>query len=289
MFSKLISVINIDLELQPETGLLVSSGSEPIDPTLPDISFARTVINCVEVPFIPGSSIKGPVRAFCESVLRSFASGNNANKYACDITDEKSCCSKESRDKEGKEKYKETCLACRTFGGTSISSVVRFSDFYPFENPLNITQEQLRRINNLMITRTGIKINRATGKVESTGPFEYESAFFPFYGRITLKNPEKWQVGLIFFALDQINEGLIKFGRSKSRGLGWVKANLKKVEVFSPNKKMVFRKNMDGIEETNLFSFSKPLIVLSPEQIDQLKQFCQKDFEGQLRGAVNYV
>lgn len=292
MYSKLISVFNFHVKLNPKTGLLVSAGSESIDPTLPDISFMRTNINGLNVPFIPGSSIKGPIRAFCESFLRGFAEKGNEDKYASDLlrnplNKEESNGNPAENKNNKQDLYRNSSLIYRTFGGTTMASVVRFSDFYPVEDPHKVNEETLKELERLIIPRTGISINRATGKVEEAALFEYESAFFPFYGTILLKNPEKWQIGLLFYAFDAVNTGLIRFGRSKSRGLGWVELKIQKVEYFNPTGKLTLRKGMSNIEELEWFTIPSGLCELTEEQIEILKTHTTKDFAKQLKEALN--
>lgn len=291
MFSKLHSVFIFDLKLVPQTGLLVSSSTGYVDPTLPDISFMRTRIGNFSVPYIPGSSVKGPIRAFCESVLRSFAQDSEKDRYACDIF--RNPCTgrvgksngKDQDEERPEEKYRAACLACRTFGGGYVASVVRASDFFPFEDVSKIDEKILKEIERLITVRTGIKIDRSTGKVEQRALFEYESAFFPFYGSIVLKNPERWQLGLLFYALESVNEGFVRFGRNKSRGLGWVKAELTKLTVFSPKKKIVFRKGFDGEEELDIV-LDGTTAILKEEQIERLKHESQRDFAEQLKEVL---
>ncbi|WP_448516528.1 RAMP superfamily CRISPR-associated protein [Pseudothermotoga sp.] len=292
MFSKLVCTLSFSLQLTPKTGLLVSAGGESIDPTLPDISFMRTNINGLNVPIIPGSSVKGPVRSFCESFLRGFADPQNKERYSCDLTNQP-CGSKKEKGKDSeKEKFKNVyrncCLACRTFGMTSMASVMRFSDFYPFKDPLEIDEKTLRELEKLIVPRTGIKINRSTGKVEGKALFEYESAFFPFYGTVVMKNPERWQVGLFFYALDAINSGLIRFGRSKSRGLGWVEAKVTKLDYFSLTGKLVFRKGASDFEEFDWFKITAGTCDIT-QHIETLKAHTQENFVDQLREAIEDV
>uniref|UniRef100_A0A832I8B5 CRISPR type III-associated protein domain-containing protein n=1 Tax=Pseudothermotoga hypogea TaxID=57487 RepID=A0A832I8B5_9THEM len=285
MFSRLVCAFSFSLQLTPKTGLLVSAGGESIDPTLPDISFMRTNINGLNVPIIPGSSVKGPVRSFCESFLRGFADPQNKERYSCDLTNQP-CGSKKGN--KSKHSYKDSCLACRTFGMTSMASVIRFSDFYPVKDPLEIDERTLRELEKLIVPRTGIKINRSTGKVEAGALFEYESAFFPFYGSVVMKNPERWQVGLFFYALDAINSGLIRFGRSKSRGLGWVEAKVTKLEYFSPTGKLVFRKDVSDFEEFDWFEIAAGTCDIT-QNIETLKAHTQENFAVQLREAIGDV
>ncbi len=301
MFRTLRSAFTFHLSLHPKTGVLISSGSVPFDPTLPDISFMRARVNGKSVPFIPGSSLKGPIRAYVESYLRSFAEDEKIkDHFACNITNPfENCAAKIRREMKNEqktfnveEKYEKSCLACRTFGNTLLASVVRFEDFFPFEDLKTIGVEDIEKINNQIVVRPGTGIDRAKGSVRNGALFFFESAFFPFYGRMLMKNPEKWQVGLIFKAFEAASKGIIRFGRNKSRGMGWMEVEVEKIEVFSPSNEIVFTKFEDGKfsglsvkpEEIGISSeFKDGLLVLEGEDIEKLKRLAVENLENEIR------
>lgn len=296
MFRTLRSTFTFHLSLYPKTGVLVSSGSIPFDPTLPDISFMRARINGKNVPFIPGSSLKGPIRMYSESFLRSL-SDENKDRYACNISG-RSCDKDINRKWSVEEKYERSCLACRIFGNTLLASVVRFEDLFPFRDITEIDEEKIREIENSIAVRPGVGIDRAKGSVKGGALFSYEAVTFPFYGRMMMKNPEKWQVGLIFKAFEAANMGIIRFGRNKSRGMGWMEVKVEKVEIFSPSSKIVFTKFENGKfsslsadpEEMGINDrFENGFIVLEGEDIEKLKGWTLENLENEIREAVGGV
>ena len=293
MFRSLRSAFSFYLTLRPKTGVLVSSGSEPFDPTLPDISFMRTRIKGKSVPFIPGSSLKGPIRMYSESFLRSLGSGSK-DRYACNISG-KSCDRDIDRSWSVEKKYKSSCLACRTFGNTVLASVVRFEDFFPFRDMSELTDERLSEIEGSITIRPGIKIDRSRGIVSGGALFSYEAITSPFYGKMLMKNPEKWQVGLIFKAFEAASMGIIRFGRNKSRGMGWMEVDVEKVEVFSPLNEIVFTKFEDGkfsslsVKPEKLGingTFENGLLVLEGEDIEKLKKWTLENLDDEIRKAA---
>ncbi len=71
--------------------------------------------------------------------------------------------------------------------------------------------------------RPGIQISRRNGTV-AHGPFEVETITAgEFYGEITLRNYQLWQVALLALVIRDINEGYQRVGAMKSRGLGRVR------------------------------------------------------------------
>jgi CRISPR-associated RAMP protein (TIGR02581 family) len=161
-----------------------------------------------EVVYIPGSSLRGVVRAHAERLLRT-----KDEKLAC-FVEAKSFCLRQKGLKEDKERadrlYRESCYACKLFGNTGVASRVQMSDLYPAVEPLSES-------------RFGVAIDRITGAV-AVGPFDLEVVTDArFEGRVVLRNFTIGQLGLLSAALLDIADGLVALGHSKSRGLGRVR------------------------------------------------------------------
>jgi CRISPR-associated protein Csm3 len=160
------------------------------------------------VVYIPGSSLRGVVRAHAERLLRTLD-----EKHACYVVEAKKFCLRQKGLKEDKESanhpYKESCYACKLFGNTEIASRVQMSDLHPAVDPLRES-------------RFGVAIDRITGAV-AVGPFDLEVVTDArFEGRIVLRNFTVGQLGLLGAALLDIADGLVALGHAKSRGLGRV-------------------------------------------------------------------
>jgi CRISPR-associated protein Csm3 len=238
MHGRLYNELSLEIAIMPQTPLLIKSGQKAsIDPALPDMQFVRTRRRMPngevsEVVYIPGSSLRGVVRAHAERLLRTL----NEN-YACLLGTEGYCLNPKKLGEEksantqraniivsqhavdpkklGEEKsanalYQKSCYACKLFGNTEIASRVQMSDLYPAEDPL------------LRETRFGVAIDRITGAV-AVSPFNLEVVTDArFEGRIVLRNFTVGQLGLLGAALLDIADGLVALGHAKSRGLGRV-------------------------------------------------------------------
>ncbi|NTV65863.1 MAG: hypothetical protein HGA65_20330, partial [Oscillochloris sp.] len=234
----------IALSLLPDGPILIKAGeSGGADPTLPDMEFVRTVGDQV---FIPGSSIKGVIRAQAERICRSLDSEEQqrrrqqarkemaAKELAADeprlpLADNPLGRSKEYRGlsdmeyssgdyieslretlKDRPERtaviYRRSSFVSQIFGHTSLAGRARFADAYGKDV--------------LLEERNGVAIDRIYGSV-AVGPFNYETAVQgSFPTRITFKNLTLAQLGLLGLALRDLADGRIGIGFGKSRGLG---------------------------------------------------------------------
>ncbi len=213
MHGRLYNQLELEIAIIPQTPLLIKSGQKAsIDPALPDMQFVRTRRRLSngevdEVVYIPGSSLRGVVRAHAERLLRTLD-----EKHACPVEAKKLCLRQKGlkEDKEPADRlYCESCYACKLFGNTGIASRVQMSDLYPAIEPLSES-------------RFGVAIDRITGAV-AVGPFDLEVVTDArFEGRIILRNFTVGQLGLLGATLLDIADGLVALGHAKSRGLGRV-------------------------------------------------------------------
>lgn len=222
-----INRARIDLRFSPATPLLVKTGdkgAQLLHPERPDLMCVRTDHRALgETVYVPGSSLKGVVRSAAERVLRSL------ELPCCDPMDHRSRChdaaSKEGdaiarKGREGVEHpmaavHRMLCLACRTFGSQAMASRVSFSDAYPTP----ATAERANRTE----TRNGVSIDRGTGGPARGKLFEMEVVVGgDFETSIHLANYELWQLGLVAVVLGDLDDGFIRLGSAKSRGLGRV-------------------------------------------------------------------
>lgn len=213
MHGRLYNQLELEIAIIPQTPLLIKSGQKAsIDPALPDMQFVRTRRRTPngdidEVVYIPGSSLRGVVRAHAERLLRTLD-----EKHACSVEAKKFCLRQKGlkEDKEPADRlYSESCYACKLFGNTGVASRVQMSDLYPSIAPLSES-------------RFGVAIDRITGAV-AVGPFDLEVVTDArFEGRIILRNFTVGQLGLLSASLLDIADGLVALGHAKSRGLGRV-------------------------------------------------------------------
>jgi len=181
-------------------------------------------------PFIPGSLIRGRVRAHLERLLKA------RGEPVCRPPTPQNMC---PHNQEVVQKLAATgepyCLACRIFGSAWRESGVVFSDFY------------LDGESQESSTRTGVGISRKLGTVQAERLFFTETApsGIRFIGKA-----EGWlsreEAGWLVAALKLVSH----LGGGKSRGLGEVRFTLADMERWDAEEgKWVKENPQDLIEE----------------------------------------
>ncbi len=250
MFKRLFNELTLVFDLSPqESPLLIKSGRESgADPTLLDMNFVRTTHpQTGEVTvYLPGSSLKGTLRSYCEKIARTVRAEENP-RWCCNPFDE-TFCGKQFDNGEWPStvRYARSCVVCRTFGHTHMGSHLALSDAYPQDTP---RLEQ----------RDGVAIDRITGAV-AAGPFNLEVVTQgTFRATLRLRNFQLWQVGLLAVALREMGQGRVPIGFGKSKGFGRVSVNYKELEVAYPGR-FTLRANGHnfGAELVDLVAFDFP-------------------------------
>jgi CRISPR-associated RAMP protein (TIGR02581 family) len=116
-FDRLISLIRVSGTLVNLAPLRVGTGREPPLGATVDNTFLRIRRDGEEIPYIPGSTIKGVLRNYFEQLARL--------KYP-ELHDPWDRDEIEKEAKEGR-----FCVVCGTFGSTKIASHIRVFDAYP--------------------------------------------------------------------------------------------------------------------------------------------------------------
>lgn len=206
MFAKMKNQFKLSLDLKVDSPLCIKSGDKGIDPSNVDDVCVKSYKNGEEVVFIPGSSIKGVIRTQCEKIINIIA----GDKKCCDILQDTNLCNKEEYDKKSAtEVYHSICPACKMFGNTKLGGRIKFNDAYPIDNNFKLGY------------RDGIGINRITGAAHKGAKYDYEvveDASFKVI--ITGDNYELYQLKLLLYALNDVNEGYVTFGSNGTRGNG---------------------------------------------------------------------
>lgn len=229
MHSRIYNEAAIQLSIVPIGPILIKA-SVSTDPTQPDMSFVRTFRDGRETVYLPGSSLKGVLRAHCERLARTVDSQRRRERHqgrplTCDPLNERSSCGGRLRENgkewSGPRKHLESCFLCRMFGNTGIASHFRITDAYP-TNECRIEE------------RNGVAIDRVFGSV-AVGPFNYETVTAgSFQTKLHLKNFTLAQVGLLSLALRDISLERVRLGFAKSRGLGLVSARVDALTLRYP-------------------------------------------------------
>jgi CRISPR-associated RAMP protein (TIGR02581 family) len=226
MHKKLVNQCTIELSLIPDGPILIKSGQQGADPTKPDMEFVETYHKGRKAIYLPGSSLKGAIRAQAERIVRTVGSdrrdeSNPSRLWASDPLNENRFYLK---DKSASEIYKLSCFTEQMFGNTSIASRIRIEDAYPDpETPLVLEE------------RNGVAIDRILGSAVSNALFNYQVCTSGrFRTKIHLKNFSLAQLGLIGLVLRDLHDGWFALGFGKSRGLGTVGVEFHEAVVQYP-------------------------------------------------------
>lgn len=222
------TVIHATLEMQ--TALSVG-GRASLEPTGTDLPVVR---NADGLPFIPGSSLKGVVRAQMERVLRSV--NRKPDFWSCELFSDPCVKKKEdvdvimqniaqsikvkqlSEDQQEQEfsrrVWEKTCGVCRLFGSPWIASRLAFKDTC------------LQNANDLPVAtqiRDGVGIDRDLGAARTGIKYDFEVVVpgAQFDIEIVAENVEPWELGLLLAILRPWGEGYMAIGGKSTRGPGW--------------------------------------------------------------------
>jgi len=217
MFRKLYNQAIFSGSLRPDGPLLVVQGGASLDPLAPDLAFVRTMRDGEPTVYLPGSSLKGVLRAQGERLLATAIGDSAAEEPFNFKAPRRQEAQREHERKDGKTAavYALSCEADRLFGSTQIAGRLRIGDAHP------ATPEAATAANRTEV-RYGVAISRAKQSVQ-VGPFEQEAVTGGSFGfRATLENFELWMLSLMLQVFRDLHEGLVQVGHSKSRGFGTV-------------------------------------------------------------------
>ncbi|MBL7183264.1 MAG: CRISPR-associated protein [Anaerolineae bacterium] len=225
MHKRIVNQMTLKFTLTPQGPLLIKSGREAgADPTILDMNFVRIYHAGLgrETVYLPGSSLKGTIRSYCERVARTVGVD------CCNPFDSTFCGKKNEGEASATKRYRQSCTACRLFGNTTLASHFRISDAYPTPD----TVEAANRIEQ----RDGVAIDRISGAV-AVGPFSLEVITQgTFEAALAVDNFQLWQVGLLAVALRDLGQGRVPIGFGKSRGLGRVNVTRQELTVSYPGR-----------------------------------------------------
>lgn len=226
MHKRFVNQCTIALTIVPCGPILIKSGKEGADPTKPDMEFVETYHAGGRSIYLPGSSLKGAIRAHAERIVRTVGRDKRpTNGNALWASNPLNLDELKYLDalSDPKDIYRLSSFTDQMFGNTSIASRVRIEDAYPVD-PKQLKVEE----------RNGVAIDRVFGSV-AVGPFNYQVCTSgEFHTKIHLKNFSLAQLGLIGLVLRDLNEGWFGLGFAKSRGLGMVEVKLNSAVVQYP-------------------------------------------------------
>lgn len=206
--------LRITGELVARTGIRVGMSAETAMPTATDLP---VIVDAEGKPFIPGSSLRGAVRAYVERIVRAFEPDVGNGKGASNPTknEEWSIPPKKKQELAGGEDYEEqiyrqSCRVERVFGSPWLASRVRFTDL-PMITP---AEPELRDT---------VAIDREKESVANKYDFEALPAGVRFQFELIAENlDEGEELGLVLLGIQALERGEILIGGFKGRGLGHV-------------------------------------------------------------------
>jgi CRISPR-associated RAMP protein (TIGR02581 family) len=166
-------------------------------------------------PFIPGSSLRGAVRAHIERIVRAFEPSVGNGRGALDPIDVR----KYNSLYDGKSEeqiFEVSSRVDQVFGSPKLASRVRFTDL-----PL-LTEGAEPEL------RDSVAIDREKESVANKYDFEAMPAGVRFGLEIVAENLDDAELGLLLLGVRELEQGNIRIGGFKGRGLGVVR--LEKVQ-----------------------------------------------------------
>src|SRR5258708_17172940 len=152
--------------------------------------------------FIPASALKGTLRRAAEDVLEGAG---------LDCCDRENPCSARDAVKSARgaaEIYRALCPACRLSGSQAMRSHVILTDAFPAE----------------AVDPAASRRNEGDETVID----------LPFYGTLSLRNFERWQVGLFSLIMSRINLAEVQLGANRSAGMGCITVPYDHVSLLYP-------------------------------------------------------
>ncbi|MCS7369529.1 MAG: CRISPR-associated RAMP protein Csx7 [archaeon GBS-70-058] len=215
--------------------LRIGVGREPPLGSRVDLAVVRVRYGESDIPYIPGSSLKGLFRSYAGKIASSYGIG------VCSGLSRESCVEikRVIYEEEGfKEEYilrnlierllrnreplkamevffKNACILCKMFGSMGYRSKISFSDAYPIDDEGRILPFKFG-------SRTGIAIDRRTGAVVGGALYEveYVEPGCKFKFEIRCSNLPNYALGLLGSIIHMIDNGEIRIGGFTSRGYG---------------------------------------------------------------------
>jgi CRISPR-associated RAMP protein (TIGR02581 family) len=228
-FDRFPGRFTLEGRLRALTALRVGAGRAlaPIGTDLP------VVRDALGAPYIPGSSLKGPLRAEVERLVRAVRPAR-----ACNPTGpERDWCVSPERMRALREAslaqptgsgaavlvddaaltrdlLAETCWVCRVFGSPWLASRVQVADL-PVDDASWFGQFQIR---------DGVTIDRDTETVSGGKKYDYEvvPAGTEFRCRLRADTDDPRLLGMLALGLRELEQGRLSIGGARSRGLGRV-------------------------------------------------------------------
>jgi len=216
--------LRITGELVAVTGVRVGMSAESAMPTATDLPVIKDANGR---PFIPGSSLRGAVRAHIERIVRAFEPSVGNGKGALDPIDVR----KYNSLYDGKSEeqiFEVSSRVDQVFGSPKLASRVRFTDL-----PL-LTEGAEPEL------RDSVAIDREKESVANKYDFEAMPAGVRFGLEIVAENLDDHELGLLLLGIREMEKGNIRLGGFKGRGLGVVQLENVRYEWVDRNSLLAY-------------------------------------------------
>jgi CRISPR-associated RAMP protein (TIGR02581 family) len=224
-FETLHSRIRLRGQLVALTGLRIGAGRDT-DVTGNDLPVMRDASGR---PFIPGSSLKGVLRAYLEAVLRGLHDDPQVQRQrlACMVLQNEQRCIPSEQMQQWRDDLlpdqpqvlaqrvaQHSCMACQTFGSTWLASHIAIRDLLVLP-ALWFGQFEIRQ---------GVSLDRDTDTAGQGLLYSFETVppGTRFALEIDADNLLDWQKGLFWLGVQPLLRGDLSLGGARSRGLGQV-------------------------------------------------------------------
>lgn len=245
MLKRLINHACIDFDIIPMDPLLVKSSQAAVSGA--NMAFVRIKRRQgKDEPFIPGSSLKGLIRSYAEKICRSLKEepvpvclpyeepdkeGTN-RQAACGLRFEKYKKNNKAKSPGSAQIYQLSCPVCRLFGSHVLRGRLSTSDAY-----LTDAYQQ----SYVLETRDGVAIDRLTGGAAPKAKYDLEVLTRgEFTTTLEIRNFERWQMGLMGLVMHDMEQGLLRVGFGKSRGLGGFKIEISRFSITYYGRKVEY-------------------------------------------------
>lgn len=256
MLKKMINSAQIDIEIHPKDPMLIKSGLASVGGA--DMAFVRTYrFDGREEPFIPGSSLKGMIRSYAEKICRSLRDipvpvclpyldpknekNGERRQASCGLRFEGYKKDKKNKPIPSPDLYRLSCPICRLFGSHCFIGRFATSDGY-------LTDEFRKNGLPVFEIRDGVAIDRLTGGTAVGAKYNLEVLTRGVFGTtLEIRNFERWQLGLVGLVLRDMEQGLVRIGFGKSRGLGTFQAKIVNFKIAYYNQTVSTLKGLSSI------------------------------------------
>jgi len=180
-----------------------------------------------EIPYLPGSALRGCLRSHIEKILRTLIYERFKNDDMCleavwDLGNLKNKGKELSKERNFEAIEHQACIVSRLFGFTALGGRIRFKDAYPKD------QERFKQRIKLL---DHVAIDRFTGGAAEGKKFN-SRPFFPknppddsgdLWFQLELVDFELWHLGLVALLLKDLRLGKVRIGYGRTKGFGKVK------------------------------------------------------------------